>query len=89
MRYILHYTDPGMIVYDGFCGTGMTGVAAYKCRRPELDFKKEIENEWPDVKWGIRNAILCDLSPIATFYSYNYNSTISRTVYEKIVKKKY
>ena len=28
MRYILHYTDPGDIVLDGFCGTGMTGVAA-------------------------------------------------------------
>jgi hypothetical protein len=22
MRYILHYTDPGDIVFDGFCGTG-------------------------------------------------------------------
>ncbi|MBP9676776.1 MAG: hypothetical protein KBD67_08570, partial [Anaerolineaceae bacterium] len=31
MRYILHYTDPGDIVFDGFCGTGMTGVAAQLC----------------------------------------------------------
>jgi len=31
MRYILHYTDPGDIVLDGFAGTGMTGVAAYMC----------------------------------------------------------
>jgi len=31
MRYILHYTDPGDIVFDGFCGTGMTGVAAQMC----------------------------------------------------------
>ena len=31
MRYILHYTDPGDVVYDGFCGTGMTGVAARLC----------------------------------------------------------
>nr|MBZ4218643.1 site-specific DNA-methyltransferase [Chlorobium sp.] len=31
MRYILHYTEPGDIVYDGFCGTGMTGVAAQLC----------------------------------------------------------
>jgi DNA modification methylase len=28
MRYILHYTEPGDVVFDGFCGTGMTGVAA-------------------------------------------------------------
>lgn len=31
MRYILHYTAPGDIVFDGFCGTGMTGVAAQAC----------------------------------------------------------
>jgi len=31
MRYILHYTEPGDIVFDGFAGTGMTGVAAQLC----------------------------------------------------------
>ena len=31
MRYILHYTEHGDIVVDGFCGTGMTGVAAQLC----------------------------------------------------------
>lgn len=31
MRYILHYTEPGDIVFDGFAGTGMTGVAAQMC----------------------------------------------------------
>lgn len=30
INYLLHYTKPGDIVYDGFCGTGMTGVAAYE-----------------------------------------------------------
>lgn len=31
MRHILHYTEPGDIVFDGFCGTGMTGLAAQLC----------------------------------------------------------
>lgn len=31
MRYILHYTEPGDLLFDGFCGTGMTGVAAQLC----------------------------------------------------------
>jgi DNA modification methylase len=31
LRYVLHYTRPGDIVFDGFCGTGMTGVAAQMC----------------------------------------------------------
>jgi DNA modification methylase len=39
MRYILHYTEPGDIVFDGFCGTGMTGVAAQMCGN-----KSEVES---------------------------------------------
>ncbi|TGD60864.1 DNA methylase [Tabrizicola sp. WMC-M-20] len=31
MRYILYYTNPGDVILDGFCGTGMTGVAAQLC----------------------------------------------------------
>lgn len=36
MRYILHYTEPGDIVFDGFCGTGMTGIAAQMCGDREV-----------------------------------------------------
>jgi DNA modification methylase len=36
MRYILHYTEPGDIVFDGFAGTGMTGVAAQMCGDREV-----------------------------------------------------
>ncbi|MBN2003260.1 MAG: DNA methylase [Anaerolineae bacterium] len=36
MRYILHYTEPGDVVLDGFCGTGMTGVAAQLCGDREV-----------------------------------------------------
>lgn len=31
MRYLLHYTEPGDVILDGFCGTGMAGVAAQLC----------------------------------------------------------
>lgn len=33
MKYIEHYTDQGDIVFDGFCGSGMTGVAAQMLNR--------------------------------------------------------
>ncbi|MEN2707106.1 DNA methyltransferase [Vibrio cholerae] len=36
MRFILHYTNPGDVVMDGFCGTGMTGVAAKLCGNKEV-----------------------------------------------------
>ena len=31
MRYILHYTKPGDIIFDGFAGSGMTGLASEMC----------------------------------------------------------
>lgn len=79
MRYILHYTKPGDIVFDGFCGTGMTGVAAQMCGCPDASFKAQIEQELgiDNIVWGSRKAILNDLSPAASFIAYNYNTPIS------------
>ena len=33
LKYIEHYTEPGDLVFDGFCGSGMTGVAAAMASR--------------------------------------------------------
>ena len=55
MRFIEHYTKAGDLIFDGFCGTGMTGIAAQTCKER-------------------RYALLCDLSPTATFISSVYNS---------------
>lgn len=93
MRYILHYTQPGDIVFDGFGGTGMTGVAAQMCGCPNMDLKNKIETEFEDLGyskpiWGQRNAILGDLSPIASFISYNYNSPLSSKQFLSICKSK-
>lgn len=89
MRYILHYTKPGDIVLDGFCGTGMTGIAANLCSDSKevislgyrVDDKGNIfRPASDDGKWekfsrlGSRYSVLADLSPAATFISYNYNS---------------
>jgi DNA modification methylase len=78
MRYLLHYTQPGDIILDGFAGTGMTGVAAQICDRPDSELKYLIEKEFLDqnlktVNWGKRNAICGDLSPVASFIAANYN----------------
>lgn len=83
MRYILHYTEPGDIVFDGFCGTGMTGVAAQMCGNPDNAFKLKLESEIPDVKWGARKAILNDLSPAATFIAYNYNTPVDVSEFKR------
>jgi hypothetical protein len=51
MRYILHYTEPGDIVFDGFCGTGMTGVARWSCVDKKAVESLAIGNRrWQDLR---------------------------------------
>ena len=87
MRYILHYTDPGDIVFDGFSGTGMTGVAAAMCQTPEPDFKHLIEKDNKNVKWGRRRSICGDLSTIASFIANGYNSVIDNELFVDLSQK--
>ena len=87
MRYILHYTEPGDLVFDGFCGTGMTGIAAQLCDDPStlatLGYTTNTHGELIDRngntsgKRGIRRAILNDLSPAATLIAAGYNLSTS------------
>ena len=84
VRHILHYTKPGDLIYDSFCGSGMTGIASLICAEPEPDLKNNIENENPRVKWGTRHAILCDISPIATFIAHNLNKSTNVDELKKI-----
>jgi DNA modification methylase len=104
MRYILHYTEPGDVVFDGFCGTGMTGVAAQLCGdiktveqigymvdNENFIIKSDLDENGKNTyssfsKLGVRRAILNDISPIATFISYNYNSPADRIDFEREAK---
>jgi DNA modification methylase/rubredoxin len=93
MRYILHYTDPGDIVFDGFCGTGMTGVAAQLCGdrkgvqrlgyRVQEDGTVLDEHGQPISRLGARKAVLVDLSPAATFIAYNYNAPVDVVAFKR------
>lgn len=82
MRYILHYTQPGDIVLDGFGGTGMTGVAATACGNPDNDTKGSIETDFSQTGhkkpvWGVRHGICGDLSPLCFHISSNYNHRVN------------
>ncbi len=85
MRYILHYTEPGDIIFDGFCGTGMTGVAAQMCGDrntiASLSYTLTADGSILDEhkqrfsKLGERISILNDLSSAATLIAAGYNLT--------------
>lgn len=84
INYLLHYTKPGDIVYDGFCGTGMTGVAAYEIgnRDALVEMGLIVEKDGSVKNFsgenlgeiGKRYAVLNDLSPAASSIATNYVS---------------
>ena len=89
---ILHYTRPGDVVLDGFCGSGMTGIAAQWCGTAPESYRKELEARWksegreaPD--WGARRVVLGDLSPAATFIAANYNIPFDLNEFAEAARK--
>jgi len=89
---ILHYTEPGDVVLDGFGGSGMTGVAAQWCGSAPSAYRHELETEWKKQgkaapKWGPRRVILNDLSPAATFIAANYNLPFDVEAFAKAGKQ--
>lgn len=97
MRYLLHYTEPGDVVFDGFCGTGMAGVAAQLCgdRTAVSGLGYTVQSNGgvvdergqPFSQVGARWAILNDLSPAATFIAYNYNMAVDTAAFERAAQK--
>ena len=89
---ILHYTQPGDVVLDGFSGSGMTGVAAQWCGTAPSSYRFELEQAWKKEgraapQWGARRAVLNDLSPAATFIGANYNIPFDVDAFAKAGKQ--
>jgi 16S rRNA G966 N2-methylase RsmD len=89
---ILHFTEPGDIVLDGFAGSGMTGVAAQWCGAAPATYRHQVESEWKKAgmaapNWGARRAVLNDLSPAATFIAANYNLPFDVDAFAKAGKR--
>ena len=79
LRYLMYYSRPGDVIYDGFSGTGMTGVASRFCGDSvSNEIRYKIEKEFAGYGlnmpvWGKRYCILSELAPIGSFIGYNYN----------------
>lgn len=89
---ILHYTQPGDVVLDGFAGSGMTGVAAQWCGCAPATYRHELEVAWKKEgraapQWGARRVVLNDLSPAATFIAANYNLPFDVDAFSTVAKQ--
>ena len=88
MRYLMHYSQPGDIVFDGFSGTGMTGVACQMMENPESSVRFAIESEYSkegrlnSINWGKRKCLCIDLSPLASYIAYNYVNCVNIQLFD-------
>ena len=65
--FIATHTNPGDTVFDGFAGSGTTGVAALLCENPPAHLREEARRLGLKVKWGARNAVLYELGALGSF----------------------
>lgn len=65
--FIAAHTKPGDTVFDGFAGSGTTGLAALLCENPTPQLRNEAKRLGLNVEWGARNAILYELGALGAF----------------------
>ena len=64
--FIATHTDPGDTVFDGFAGSGTTGVAALLCEDPPAQLREQARRLGLKVNWGARNAVLYELGALGS-----------------------
>lgn len=65
--FIAAHTKPGDTVFDGFAGSGTTGLAALLCENPPAELRAEADRLGLKVEWGARNAVLYELGALGAF----------------------
>ena len=87
--FIAAHTCPGNRVFDGFAGSGTTGLAALLCGNPPAEVRAAAIREGLQVEWGPRHAILYELGVLGAFIAATLTNPPSpadfRSVAEEIL----
>ena len=81
--FIAAHTRPGDTVFDGFAGSGTTGLAALICEDPPAALRAEAERLRLDVEWGARNAVLYELGVLGAFVGRTLTSPPDPAAFRK------
>ena len=65
--FIAAHTRPGDTVFDGFAGSGTTGLAALLCENPTPELRAKAKHLGLKVEWGARNAVLYEIGALGSF----------------------
>jgi DNA methylase len=65
--FIGAHTRPGDTVFDGFAGSGTTGIAALLCQEPTESMRSLAQRLGLKIEWGRRNAVLREIGVLGSF----------------------
>lgn len=81
--FIAVHTKPGDTVFDGFAGSGTTGLAALLCENPTQQLREEAKRLGLKVQWGARNAVLYELGALGAFVGRTLTSPPDPKIFQK------
>lgn len=85
--FIAAHTKPGDMVFDGFAGSGTTGLAALLCENPPNELRMEAERLGLRVRWGARNAVLYELGALGALVGQVLTNPPEPTAFRKATEE--
>ena len=85
--FIAAHTKPGDTVFDGFAGSGTTGLAALLCENPSPELQAEAKRLGLNVQWGARNAVLYELGALGAFVAKTMTNPPDPKVFRKAAEQ--
>ncbi|HEY1903059.1 MAG TPA: DNA methyltransferase [Terracidiphilus sp.] len=65
--FIASHTNPGDTVFDGFAGSGTTGIATLLCASPTETMRDQAKKLGLKIQWGARKAVLREIGTLGSF----------------------
>ena len=85
--FVAAHTRPGDWVFDGFAGSGTTGLAALLCEEPPAALRAEATRLRLNVHWGARNAVLYELSALGAFVGQTLSNPPQPNAFQKAAEE--
>ncbi len=85
--FIAGHTRPGDTVFDGFAGSGTTGLAALLCGNPSDRLCAEAKRLGLNVSWGARNAVIYEIGALGAFIARTLTNPPNPALFQKAAEE--
>jgi hypothetical protein len=85
--FIAAHTKPGDTIFDGFAGSGTTGLAALLCENPSVELREKAKRLGLRVRWGSRNAVLYELGALGAFIGHTLTNPPDPKAFRKAAEE--